>query len=694
MAAPDPLARLSRPSLSSRPSTPKEFSPAPHLRSSTIDSSASSVSSVFNSPTTFSANIEDTRSLICRAFVPHIAVHVSADVDELVREKGFRGGFAELLRPFGEDLQGRINVRDSQGLSASHDDFGVRFVGLADVAASGERWETGMAHAAMNGGSSRKGEETYVGGSIEEVEELMDIQLGEQEDGAETELLDEGVDGDRERRSPYWRYLRRLLSALPVSPHETFSHPVACVIAISSRNKSPIEELRNLYTTGTNAGLPSYVHAEYLRYYVLIHDEDRDDITKSNLLYEQMRRHFGVHCHILRLRSGKTVISDEDAQLSPAPEWLAASEELAVIRNKDDIEGQSSLYLPETDVSGIRTMVREMVQLSVVPFMERCMATWNDQVASRRKGISGRFMSLSKRYFTSSSSRNSGSASSNYDPTSGSYAPSTPEAQMRKLADYAFMLRDYRLAHSIYDLLRTDFNNDKAWKYHAAVQEMTVISLLLITNSISHKTRQDTIDPHLDLALYSYLNRCSSTFSALRCLLVTVELLRLRSNCADDASKWAIRALDIKGLGQLSRALITERVGDCYRARDFSGGSTHIGTRKRKSAMWKMLAAKEWVQAGKIPQARRCLDVALPMYETSRFEGIDEFVGRLKELTAYTPLLDDGDERVGKQGDGADDDEEEVVEKVELDNKRMSLVVSPPVMEMEEEKKDDSFVQS
>lgn len=39
---------------------------------------------------------------------------------------------------------------------------------------------------------------------------------------------------------------------------------------------------------------------------------------------------------------------------------------------------------------------------------------------------------------------------------------------MRKLADFAFMLRDWKLAHSVYDLLRTDFNNDKAWKYYAA----------------------------------------------------------------------------------------------------------------------------------------------------------------------------------------------------------------------------------
>lgn len=131
---------------------------------------------------------------------------------------------------------------------------------------------------------------------------------------------------------------------------------------------------------------------------------------------------------------------------------------------------QPTTCLPDSDATGIQTMVREMAQVSVIPFMERCIATWNDQVASRRRGISGRFLSMSKRYFTASSSRNSTSSSSNYDALSQSYPPSSPEAQMRKLADYAFMVRDWRLAHSIYELLRTDFNNDKAWKYHAGAQ--------------------------------------------------------------------------------------------------------------------------------------------------------------------------------------------------------------------------------
>lgn len=39
---------------------------------------------------------------------------------------------------------------------------------------------------------------------------------------------------------------------------------------------------------------------------------------------------------------------------------------------------------------------------------------------------------------------------------------------MRRLADFAFMLGDYRLAHGVYDTVRKDFQlEDKAVKYFA-----------------------------------------------------------------------------------------------------------------------------------------------------------------------------------------------------------------------------------
>jgi hypothetical protein len=275
----------------SRPGTPRGRTA--HLRTSTVrsSSSTSSLNSLFAAASIKekpggSGGYDDAKSLICRAFVPHIAVHVSRDTDELAREKGF-ASFCDMIRPYGDDLQGRLTVRDSVGSSNSYDDFGVRFVGLADMAASGERWETGISAWANGSAVKEKNEGVFVGGNIDEVEELLNLHLERSEDLIDT-TTHSPVNGHRAAPPPqssdqffYLHFLRRLLSALPVSPHETFSHPVACIIAISSRNPSPIETLRNLYSSGNEVNMPRYVNNDYLRYYVLVHDEDRDDIGKS-----------------------------------------------------------------------------------------------------------------------------------------------------------------------------------------------------------------------------------------------------------------------------------------------------------------------------------------------------------------------------------------------------------------------------
>ncbi|KAL7266191.1 hypothetical protein RUND412_011272 [Rhizina undulata] len=684
------------PSLRQRPTLPSvgisKATPV-YLRptSAPVHSSVSSINSVFatGSPGVPRGSDEDYKSLICRAFVPHIAVHVSTDTDELAQEKGF-ANFKDMLRPYGEVIQGRITVRDSQGVSTSYDDYGVRFVGLKDVAASGERWETGLARShGFPPKSDSARDNICEGGSLDDIQELLNLHLERMEELIETSLTDGDVPSGK---SFYTLYLRRLLSGLPLSPHETYAHPVACVIAISSRNQTPIETLRNLYTTGSQTELPSYVNTDYLRYYVLVHDEGKDDINKSMTLFDQMKKHFGLHCHLLRLRSGgRSVMSDDDAVVVPRSQWLSAAEELAELRARDIDEGvgQPTLCLPDSDATAIQTMVREMAQVSVIPFMERCIATWNDQVASRRRGLSGRFLSLSKRYFGSTSSRNSVSVASNYDPSSESYNPVTPEAQMRKLADFAFMLRDWRLAHSTYDLLRTDFNNDQAWKCHAGAQEMAAISLILTGTALTSKVRVDTIDPMLDLACYSYMNRCADPYSALRCLLVAVELLRIRGGgAADEAAQWAMRARSKSPVDSFGHALITERVGSCFEVRE-GAGSGAWGGRKRKSAMWSMMAAREWVDAGKPSQARYCIDRSLAIYDGTQFGAIAAYVDLLKSQTGYAPLVDvDSDGRPSADSTG-----EIESELLDVGSKRKSYVGTGLAGDLAE-KLDDNFVDS
>jgi hypothetical protein len=290
----------------------------------------------------------------------------------------------------------------------------------------------------------------------------------------------------------------------------------------------------------------------------------------------------------------------------------------------DDINDPTP-YLPDSDTTALRTFIRELVAQSIVPNMERAISTWNEQVLARRRGISGRFMSLSKRWTpfgnssrnsSSSSTGTSSSSNNNYDSLQGFYRPDAPEALMRKLADYCFMLRDYKLALSTYDILRTDFQNDKAWRHYASAAELAALSALLSTSPLTSKTRTENIDAWIDAASYSYTDRQRSAapYYALRTLTLSLELLRLRgSSAADDAARWAARILDAKLVGPVGAALFTERISACYAVRT-GVGALKVGSRGRKAAFWAVLAAQGWWRLGKALQAEKCLDRAMVLY--------------------------------------------------------------------------------
>ena len=452
-----------------------------------------------------------------------------------------------------------------------------------------------------------------------------------------------------------------------MTPHETFSHPVACVITVSSRNSDPIEELRNLHAT-TNTGdqrLPQWVNNEYLRYYVLVHDEEHDDLQRSTLLFDQMKRHFGLHCHLLRLRSTQCIASDDDSRTIPNCDWMSAAEELSEIRrrgkcacrlpsidlreteNLEEVEN-TNRYLFESDETAVKNFVREMVTQSLVPMMERLCTTWNDQVVSRRRGISGRFLSLSKKWTPFGTSRNASStvgggslSGGNYDTLQGFYRPDSPEAIMRKLADYAFMLRDFKLAQSTYDMLRADFSNDKAWKYYAGANEMAAITSLLSISALNAKSRTDGVDQMLETACYSYLTRCAAPFNALRTLAVSLELLKLRGGSAtDDAARWASRILELGLVGPTGHALFTERTAACFASRTVTG-SRGWGSRRRKAALWSVLATESWLSLEKTRQAEKCLKRVFQLYQISSrdpsslaFDDMKSFLLDLREAVA------------------------------------------------------------
>lgn len=288
-----------------------------------------------------------TRRVILRSFVPHIAVLSSSDTEDLLAQKGFTGGLLQLLRPYGENISGKVTIRDSAGSSRSWDDYAVRFIKLRDGLESSRAPERRSAETPRENISGyldhyfpHSSARLRSGGDVPYVEDAVEKHLAFAEGQpvlGEDDLLDNGSDEGAMATSPFQLlYLRRLLSGLPLTPHETFSHPVACVVAVSSRHANPIEHFRQLSvnTTNGNERLPQWVNNEFLRYYVLVHDEEHDDVARSTTIYEQMKRHFGWHCHLLRLRSNLCVSTDDGAIQLPPCEWISAAEELSEIQKR------------------------------------------------------------------------------------------------------------------------------------------------------------------------------------------------------------------------------------------------------------------------------------------------------------------------------------------------------------------------
>ncbi|OAL64876.1 hypothetical protein A7C99_4312 [Trichophyton rubrum] len=616
-----------------------ELQSAPSSRASSPDRRLSRSSQRLSRSSTLSParhqidTADDIRSTIIRAFSPAISVYASQETNELVRRKGLTGGFCELLRPFGEKITGKVIIRDGVGSSRSWDDYGVRF-----VHSNGSRQP-----------SAAGAEDIDQIPPLTQIEKVLETHL-EPSNRAASDVIFAGQPTPKgvTLSSPLYRlFLRRLLSADAPTPHETFLHPVACVIAISSSTPSPLEALRQLYASTSHGeqGPRPWIHPEYLRYYVLVHDEDRDDITQSTALFDQMKRHFGLHCHMLRLRSNQCVVTDDDEPLLDV--------------------GWESPHIFESDVTAIISFIRELVAQSVIPHMENRVAMWNEQVASRRRGLSGRFMSISKLWTGfGSSSKSSGAfggggSGSNYDPYQGYYKPDSPEALLRKMADYSFMLRDFKLASSTYDLLRSDFGNDKAWRYHAGAHEMCAISMLLNPLTSTNKSKIDTVDQLLDIACYSYLTRCSDGQNTLRTIILGAELLKSRGgSAAENAAKWNMKVLNMNLVGPIGRILVSERTSACFSAKVATEG-TKWGTRRRKAGMWSLLAADYWLAIGKPAFASSCLEEAERYYGPILEEGLFAF----PDLRAYVEELRLSVKMGCLEAQGLEGEEEEVSEE-------------------------------
>ncbi|KAJ3156284.1 Trafficking protein particle complex 8 [Geranomyces michiganensis] len=491
---------------------------------------------------------------------PLVAVISFPGADALVRLSNF-ASVADLLKPFGENVE-QVQIYDSQGHPATVERFPIRFRDFRQLDAFPPDIinKTIGAYLRQHGLERRPMPIIKSKGDVEEALE--------------------GVEPN-EITPWYINYRDTVCKHIGMSEHETFNHPIAYLGVISTASADPIASAQQLMAEIANAVVPdrAYLDSSIPKYFLVLHDPHLAPNVDPEIIVSQLKNFSGSaflavinsvpHADLnpdrspepkvaniwremqaemnalyeqadaaARRTSMASVASGRDSIASPMTD-----EGFPIFKEKPDLRvellGQLSrsdglvadtmpsghgAYFTETDIAGLESFVKQLTAQKLVKHMETMVQQWNEQVASNRRGLTGRLKLVGMKYFGGGPKAQGAPPVPVVDKLGVTIFPhNAPEMVMRRLADFAFMLRDYRLAYGTYDSVRKDFQgNDKFVKYYAGTQEM-----LGLTSVMTDGVGRGSLETYLDAAVAGYQESHVSLFSA-RTAMLYFEMLKQR----------------------------------------------------------------------------------------------------------------------------------------------------------------------
>ena len=124
-----------------------------------------------------------------------------------------------------------------------------------------------------------------------------------------------------------------------------------------------------------------------LRYYVVVHDVRNGDLAESERLLEQIKRAYGVHCAMLQINSlDLDAPAPLEGEKDSRPDYFDGLWDRYTSSSiTEDAPVEPGTGLGHKDVYAIRVFLRELVVQSLVPWMERNVQQWNEQVCYNLK---------------------------------------------------------------------------------------------------------------------------------------------------------------------------------------------------------------------------------------------------------------------------------------------------------------------
>ncbi|KAF5375128.1 hypothetical protein D9758_000414 [Tetrapyrgos nigripes] len=385
---------------------------------------------------------------------PHICILCSPDLDDLLSSSSLPS-LPDILQSFSPLPQ--VTTRTTSLTSVPHASFALRFSNLPDIEAACREDEEQRAIRTIDWITARINRRCALW--VEELNKLGDKPIP---------------------RIPWWEEVKRCVEGNHVpSKAETWNHPAAVILAVSTNTPNPLQAITNLHARPIE--LPSWVDPSYLRYTLIVHTKNSTlSDEEANALFNAVKKQFGLHTFLLSLDlpnppPAPVPVPAAMPRLPPptpdSPKILPAASPLSPLPASPSAGGTSppsaanTLRMNNKDIQQTARFTREFLTMSLIPWMEKCVVEWNENFSSTRR-LPSRLFSSTRRLFgspspspgpthQSHSSVSSITRSSTFSGTPLASEPSPPP-QQRRLAEYATILGDFKLAVSVWETLRKE----------------------------------------------------------------------------------------------------------------------------------------------------------------------------------------------------------------------------------------------
>ncbi|KAH6916862.1 ER-golgi trafficking TRAPP I complex 85 kDa subunit-domain-containing protein [Coprinopsis sp. MPI-PUGE-AT-0042] len=389
---------------------------------------------------------------------PHICILPSPDLTELLETSGLPG-LPNILQSFSPLPQ--VTTRTTSLVSVPHSSFALRFSDLSEIEEA-----------------CREPEEQRAARTLD----WMAVRITKRCEKWVQDIEEKGEPREERIRSPWWDELRRCAEGDYVPDRtEAWNHPVAVILAVSTASPNPLQVITELHSRPIQ--LPAWVDQTYLKYTLIIHPNDSPlSDEEANALFNAVKKQYGLQTYLLPLALPSPppppipvpalmprLPPPPGPDSSYTPRKLDAIPPTPLTANAPDIPSNpyalNTLRLDEKDIQATARFTREFVVMSLIPWMERCVVEWNEAYSSTRR-LPSRLFSSTRRLFGSSASPSptpthttSSSISSlpgHRGSVSSNTSPLGPLAQPRRLAEFATILGDFKLAITLWESMRKE----------------------------------------------------------------------------------------------------------------------------------------------------------------------------------------------------------------------------------------------